>query len=372
MTVRRLAEFGESIFSTMSQLAARHDAINLGQGFPDTDGPARMLEIAQEEIAGGNNQYAPAAGQPVLREALAKTYGVPVDHTLVTVGATEAITATLLGLVEPGQEVIVLEPYYDAYAAAIALADARRVAVPLRPVGNSWDVDVDAVRAAITPSTAMIIVNSPHNPTGSVFSRAALSDLAHLCEESDLLVLSDEVYEDLVFTPAQHTRIAELPGMAARTVTVSSAAKKFNATGWKTGWAIASPDLLAGVLQAKQFMTFAGASPFQPAVAHALLHEQEWLETMVACLAANRAVLADALRTAGHRVFDTAGTYYLVADVGRDGLDYCKDLPAARGVAAIPLAAFTDEPGPWRNLVRFAFCKRPEVIAQAAERLARR
>lgn len=371
MTVERLQEFGETIFATMTALAVENDAVNLGQGFPDSDGPQRMLEIAQENIAGGNNQYAPLRGVPELLSAIAETYSVPQDHVVVTAGATEAITATVLGLVEPGHEVIVLEPYYDAYAAAIALADATRIPVPLKESGNSWDIDVDAVRAAVTDKTAMVIINTPHNPTGSVFSREALTELAKLCVERDLLVLADEVYENLTFG-TDHVSIASLPGMASRTVTVSSAAKSFNCTGWKTGWAIAEPKLLDGVIKAKQFTTFVSTTPFQPAVAHALRYEQEWLDGMVSELAECRTILVEGLEQLGFHVHDTGGTYYVVADVsstGMSGIDFCMQLPVTKGVAAIPLAAFTDNPEPWQHKVRFAFCKRPEIIREAVCRL---
>lgn len=372
MTVHRLQEFGETIFATMTALAVENDAVNLGQGFPDSDGPQRMLDIAQENIAGGNNQYAPLRGVPELVNAIADTYSVPKDHVVVTAGATEAITATVLGLVEPGQEVIVLEPYYDAYIAAIALADATRIPIPLKESGNSWDIDVDAVRAAITDKTAMVIINTPHNPTGSVFSRAALEQLAELCVEKDLLVLADEVYENLTFGDAHHISIAALPGMSERTITVSSAAKSFNCTGWKTGWALAEPALLDGVITAKQFTTFVSTTPFQPAVAHALRYEKEWLEGMVAELEACRSILVAGLVELGFHVHDTGGTYYVVADVsstGMTGVDFCMQLPETKGVAAIPLAAFTDNPEPWKYKVRFAFCKRPEVIREAVRRL---
>lgn len=263
-----------------------------------------------------------------------------------------------------------LEPYYDAYAAAIALAGAKRVAVPLKQVGQTWDIDVPAVRAAVTANIAMIIVNSPHNPTGSVFSRAALGKLAKLCVERDLIVLSDEVYEHLVFGDAQHIRIADLPGMWLRTISVSSAAKSFNCTGWKTGWAVAARDLLSGVVKAKQFMSYVGVTPFQPAVAYALRHEMSWVREMVGGLDRKRQLLADGLRSAGYRVFDTAGTYYLVADVRENGIEYCRNLPKTKGVAAIPLHAFTDHPEKWRTLVRFAFCKKDEVLQEAVRRLA--
>lgn len=379
MTVQRLQQCGETVFSTMTALATKHNAINLGQGFPDTDGPpARMLEIAQEQIATGHNQYAPPLRgvPPQLLDALSAHYGVPpTDHLVVTAGATEAITATVLGLVEPGQEVIVLEPYYDAYAAAIALADATRVppVPPLTPpTAGTWDLDVDAVRAAVTDKTAMIIINSPHNPTGSVFSRPpALDALAELCVEHDLLILADEVYEDLVFH-GSFTSVRDLPGMAERTIKISSAAKSFNATGWKTGWAIATPELLDGVIKAKQFMSFVSTTPFQPAVAHALTHEQQWQTNMVTGLEECRDILAEGLASLGYEVFATPpGTYYLVADVHENAIEFCTRLPAERGVAAIPLSPpFTDNPPePWKNFVRFAFCKRPEVIREAVKRL---
>ena len=374
MTVRRLQPFGETIFATMSAAAAKHNAINLGQGFPDTDGPPRMLEIAQREIARGNNQYAPGKGVEVLRSAVADSRGVGTEEVLITVGATEAISATVLGLVEPGSEVIVFDPYYDAYAAAIALAGAQRVSVPLRQVDRTWDLDTAAFAAAITDKTSMVIINSPHNPTGSVFSRAALEEFARICVAHDLTVLSDEVYEHLIFEGNQHTRINELPGMKSRTVTSSSAAKSYNATGWKTGWAIAEPALLDGVIKAKQFMTYVGATPFQPAVAHAIHNERAWLRRMVDSLAVGKNILADGLRNAGLKVYDTAGTYFIVADVSPlgfdDGTDYCMGLPELQGVAAIPLAGFSDHKETWKPLVRFAFCKRHDVLREASERLA--
>lgn len=380
MTVARLRQFGETVFATMSAKAVEHDAVNLGQGFPDSDGPARMLEIACEQIRGGNNQYGPGRGMAVLREAVAAqrardhqvTYD-PGTEVLVTVGATEAISATVLGLVEPGSEVIVLEPYYDAYAAAIALAGAQRVAVPLVADGATWTVDVDAVRAAVTKRTAMIIVNSPHNPTGSVFSRAALAELAAVCVERDLLVLSDEVYENLLLDAASHTALASLPGMFERTVTVSSAAKSWNVTGWKTGWALAPAPLLDAVLKAKQFMSYVGATPFQPAVAHALNQESEWLAGMVADLAVGRDLLVTGLQDAGLEVHDTHGTYFVVADIAglgeRDGVEFCLNLPAAIGVAAIPVQVFCDDQGPWRTKVRFSFGKRHDTLRLGVERL---
>ncbi|WIM68345.1 pyridoxal phosphate-dependent aminotransferase [Corynebacterium breve] len=379
MTVQRLQPFGETIFATMTARAVEFNAINLGQGFPDSDGPTRMLEIAREEIAAGNNQYGPGRGMLALREAISRQrlrdYNVAYDpdtEVLVTVGATEGITATVLGLVEPGSEVIVLEPYYDAYAAAIALAGAHRVSVPLVTAGNSWTVDVDAVRAAITDRTAMIIVNSPHNPTGSVFAAADLEELAEVAVSCDLLVLSDEVYEHLLFDDHTHTALASLPGMFERTVTVSSAAKTFNATGWKTGWALAPVELMEGIIKAKQFMTYVGATPFQPAVAWALDNAGDWLQGMVAELAEGRDLLQEALRATGLQVHDTHGTYFTVVDLptGYDGVKFCMDLPEKAGLAAIPVEVFTDQSESWRRQVRFAFCKKPETLSRASSLLA--
>lgn len=376
-TVERLRAFGGTIFAEMSDLANRHGAVNLGQGFPDWDGPPRMLEVAREQISAGNNQYPPGRGFPGLREAVAADRaarcGVGYDpdaEVLVTVGATEAIAAAVLGLVETGREVILIEPYYDSYAAAVALAGARRVAVPLVRDGQRFVLDVDALRSAVTPDTAMIVVNTPHNPTGTMLSAAELSVIAEVACEHDLLVLADEVYEHLVFD-AQHVPIASLPGMRERTVTVSSAAKTFNVTGWKIGWALAPKPLLDGVLAAKQFLTFVGGAPFQPAVEHALRHEQRWVEELRLSLLDKRDRLAGALRTAGFDTLETAGTYYVCVDLGDgvDGLDFCRRLPAERGVAAVPVSVFTDHPEAWRGVVRFAFCKKDDVLDEGVRRL---
>lgn len=378
--VNRLQPFGETIFATMTANAVAHDAINLGQGFPDSDGPAQMLDTAQNQISTGNNQYGPGRGLPELRAAIARQqqrrYGLRYDaatEVLVTVGATEAITATVLGLVEPGSEVIVIEPYYDAYSAAIALAGARRIAVPLQQIDNTWELDATGIRAAVTERTALIVLNNPHNPTGSVFDAAQLGALAKIAVEFDLPVLSDEVYEYLTFDGATHTPLAGIPGMRERTITVSSAAKTFNVTGWKTGWALAVPELLDAVLSAKQFLTYVGATPFQPAVAHALDEEEPWVAGMVRDLAANRDRLSAALTAAGFSVYHSPGTYFVVADIAplgyTDGVEFCVGLPERVGVAAIPVQVFTDDPAAWATKVRFAFCKRPEVIDEAIRRL---
>ncbi|WP_420880233.1 pyridoxal phosphate-dependent aminotransferase [Rhodococcus sp. (in: high G+C Gram-positive bacteria)] len=381
-TVSRLQPFASTIFAEMTALATEHDAINLGQGFPDTDGPASMLEVARQAIADGLNQYPPGPGMPVLRQAIvadrAARYGIshdPNSEVLVTVGATEAISAAVLGLVEPGEEVVLIEPYYDSYAAAVALAGAVRRAVPLVRDGERYALDVDGLRAAITPNTKMLVVNSPHNPTGTVFTEAELLAVAELACEHDLLVLSDEVYEHLVFDGLTHTPLAALPGMYERTVTVSSAAKTFNVTGWKTGWACGPAELIDGVRSAKQFMSFVAGGPFQPAVAHALEHEQRWVQQMRNELQGKRDLLASALRGAGFGVYSGGGTYFLLADISalgtRDGIEFCRRLPREVGVAGVPVSVFTDHPQQWNHLVRFAFCKRDEVLAEAVSRLGR-
>ncbi|MFZ0831637.1 MAG: aminotransferase class I/II-fold pyridoxal phosphate-dependent enzyme, partial [Mycobacterium sp.] len=284
MTVSRLAPFATTVFAEMSALAARLGAVNLGQGFPDEDGPPAMLEAARQAIADGVNQYPPGRGVAALREAIAadrqRKYGTsydPDDEVLVTVGATEAIAAAVIGLVEPGSEVVLVEPYYDSYAPVLAMAQAQRTTVPLVPDGGGFALDVDALRRAVTPRTAAMVVNSPHNPTGTVLTEAELTTIAEVAVEADLLVITDEVYEHLVFDDARHLPLTAFPGMAERTVTISSAAKMFNCTGWKIGWACGHADLIAGVRAAKQFITYVGGAPFQPAVALALNTRQDWV-----------------------------------------------------------------------------------------------
>lgn len=379
-TVDRLRPFGSTIFAEMTALAVTKGAVNLGQGFPDTDGPASMLAAAQDAIAGGLNQYAPGPGMPVLRDAIAadraRNYGIeydPAAEVLVTVGATEAIAATILGLVEPGEEVLLIEPYYDSYAAAVALAGARRKTVPLVADGTGFSLDVDALERAVGPSTKLLIVNSPHNPTGAVLSRTELVRISEIAIAHDLLVLTDEVYERLTFDDGEHLPLATLPGMFERTVTVSSAAKTFNATGWKTGWALGPSNLIDAVRAAKQFMTFVGGTPFQPAVAHALNFESDWVAELRSALENKRDFLSTALSKAGLDVKSSAGTYFVCADVAAigetDALEFCRSLPDRIGVAAVPVTAFVDHPEPWKTLVRFAFCKKDEVLSEAAERL---
>ncbi len=376
--VSRLTPFTSTIFAEMTALATRTGAVNLGQGFPDTDGPASMLAAAQEAIASGVNQYPPGPGRPELRAAIVAQrarYGVEFDpdtEVLVTVGATEAIAAALLGLVEPGDEVILFEPYYDSYAASVALAGATRKVVSLVD-GERFSVDLDAVRAAITPRTRAILVNSPHNPTGTVFTREELAGIAALCVEHDLIAITDEVYESLTYDGVPHLPLCTFPGMAERTVTISSAGKMFNCTGWKIGWVCAPKDLVGAVRAAKQFMTFVGGAPFQPAVAHALQHESAWVTKLRDDLAVKRDRLSEGLAAAGFGVRPSAGTYFVCADVRplgfTDGAELCWQLPERIGVAAVPVQVFTDSPDQWKHIVRFAFCKKDEVLDEAIERL---
>ena len=379
--VPRLRPFTSTIFAEMTALAARTGAVNLGQGFPDTDGPAGMLEVARSAIASGHNQYPPGPGISTLRNAIAEhqaaRYGLvhdPDTEVLVTVGATEAISAALLALVQQGDEVLLIEPYYDSYAAAVALAGARRRCVPLVADGDRFALDLDALAGAITPATRALLLNSPHNPTGTVLRRPELEALAALAVEHDLLVITDEVYEHLVFDGAQHLPIAAFPGMAQRTLSVSSAGKTFSVTGWKIGWVCGPAHLVAAARAVKQFLTFVGGAPFQPAVAHALRTEQGWVAAQRAALQDKQHRLATGLRTAGFGLHRSEGTYFICADIRplgySDGLQFCRDLPTRAGVVAIPVQAFVDDPAPWRHLVRFAFCKREEVLDEAMTRLA--
>ncbi|GAB2715329.1 pyridoxal phosphate-dependent aminotransferase [Nocardia thraciensis] len=379
-TVARLRPFGATIFAEMTELAVEHGAVNLGQGFPDTDGPAAVLEAARQAIADGVNQYPPGRGMPGLRRAIAadraRRYGIDYDpgsQVLVTVGATEAIAASILGLVEPGEEVVLIEPYYDSYAAAVALAGATRRTARLIPDGTGFALDIDSLRAAITPRTRMLLLNSPHNPTGTVLGRGDLMAIAELAREHDLLVVTDEVYEHLTFDGHQHISIATLPGMFERTVVISSAAKTFSVTGWKIGWACAPAPLIDGVLAAKQFLTFVGGGPFQPAVAHALEHEMAWVAALRDSLSEKRILLSQALSDAGFDVKRSDGTYFVCADISaltdHDAHTFCRELPERLGVAAVPLSVFADDKNSWNRLVRFAFCKQDSTLTEAVRRL---
>jgi N-succinyldiaminopimelate aminotransferase len=384
MTVSRLQPYAVTVFAEMSALATRIGAVNLGQGFPDEDGPPAMLKVAQDAIAAGVNQYPPGPGIAPLREAVAaqrqRIYGIEYDpetEVLVTAGATEAIAATVLGLVEPGSEVLLIEPFYDSYSPVIAMAGCHRVAVPLTQSGGGFGIDVEALRRAVTPRTRALIVNSPHNPTGWVASDADLTALAELAVANDLLVITDEVYEHLVFDGHRHLPLAGYPGMAGRTVTISSAAKMFNVTGWKIGWACGPSDLIAGVRAAKQYLTYVGGAPFQPAVADALNNEDDWVAALRDAFQAKRDRLGTALSDLGFAVHASAGTYFLCVDprpLGYgDSTAFCAELPERAGVAAIPMSAFCDPAsahiGDWNHLVRFAFCKRDDTLDEAIRRL---
>ncbi|MGW2305127.1 pyridoxal phosphate-dependent aminotransferase [Streptomyces sp. NPDC001809] len=380
---RRLAEFGTTIFAEMSALAASTGAINLGQGFPDTDGPEQIREAAVRALRDGRgNQYPPGPGVPELRSAIAdhqrERYGLAYDpdaEVLVTAGATEAIAASLLALVEPGDEVIALEPYYDSYAACVAMAGGTRVPVTLRPHEGAYVLDLDELRAAVTDRTRLILLNTPHNPTGTVLTRAELTAVAELAVERDLLVVTDEVYEHLVFDDAEHVPIASLPGMRERTVTIGSAGKTFSFTGWKVGWITASPELTAAVRSAKQFLTYVSSGPFQYAIAEALRLPAAYFDTLRADLSAKRDLLSDGLAQAGFEVYRPSGTYFVTTDIRPlgtgDGFAFCRSLPERAGVVAIPNAVFYDHREAGAPFVRFAFCKRTEILEEAVSRLKR-
>ncbi len=367
----RLAGLGTTIFTEMTALAVRTGAINLGQGFPDTDGPPAVIEAAVAALRGGENQYAPLPGVPALREAVLDHqrdwYGLEPEDVLVTFGATEAIASALLGLCDPGDEVVVLEPYYDSYAACIAFAGATRSPVTLRPPG--FEVSDEAVRVAIGPRARVLLLNSPHNPTGRVLSRAELELIAAACVEHDLICVTDEVYEHLVYD-GEHIPIATLPGMASRTLTISSVGKSFSFTGWKIGWCSGPADLVAAARTVKQFLTFAGGTPLQHAAAAALRLPRAEVDGIRDDLRLKRDQLCAGLEAAGLRPIVPAGTYFVNADVGGDAMAFCNALPERCGVVAIPTGVFYDDRDAAPTLVRFAFCKRPEVIAEAASRLA--
>ncbi|KUN94081.1 pyridoxal phosphate-dependent aminotransferase [Streptomyces caeruleatus] len=378
---RRLAEFGTTIFAEMSALALSTGSINLGQGFPDTDGPEEVREAAVRALRDGRgNQYPPGPGVPALRAAISahqeRRYGLSYDvdtEVLVTAGATEAIAATLLALLEPGDEVIALEPYYDSYAACIAMAGGTRVPVTLRPHEGSFRLDLDELRDAVTDRTRLLLINTPHNPTGTVLTRAELAAVAELAVERDLLVVTDEVYEHLVFDDAEHLPLAGFPGMRERTVTIGSAGKTFSFTGWKVGWATGSRELVTAVRSAKQFLTYVSSGPFQYAVAEALALPDTYFETLRADMRAKRDVLAAGLAEAGFEVFRPAGTYFITTDIRplgeSDGFAFCRALPERAGVVAIPNAVFYDHREAGAPFVRFAFCKRTDVLQAATDRL---
>ena len=376
---RRARGFGTTIFGEMSALATATGAVNLGQGFPDTDGPPEILEAAVAAIRGGANQYPPALGIPELRRAIAdhrrRRYGLdhdPASEVLVTAGATEAIAAALLALCEPGDEVVVLEPFYDSYSASIALAGGVRVPVTLR--APDFRPDLAELRAAITPRTRLLLLNSPHNPTGMVLRDDELAEIARCCVEHDLVAITDEVYEHLVFE-GEHRPLATFPGMADRTVSISSAGKTFSITGWKIGWVCATAELVDAVRTVKQFLTYVNGAPFQPAVALGLDHAEALVAPLLATLRDGRDQLVDGLASVGFDVHRPAGTYFVTADAAPlgvdDGLALCRRLPREAGVVAIPCSVFYGDPATAPTLLRFACCKRPEVLAEAVDRLRR-
>ncbi len=375
----RLEGLGTTIFAEMSALAVATSSINLGQGFPDTDGPEVMLDAAVAAIRSGkHNQYPPGPGIAPLREAVSqhqkRFYDLDFDpetEVLITAGATEAIASALLALVEPGDEVVALEPYYDSYAAGIAMAGGVRVPVTLR--APDFRLDVDALRKAITPKTKLLLINSPHNPTGTVLTADELRAIAEVANEHDLLVVTDEVYEHLAFDGAPHIPLVSYPGMRERTVSISSAGKTFAVTGWKIGWVCATPELVTAVRTAKQFLTYVSGGPLQPAVATALALGDSYYDELRASLQAKRDRLCAGLAEVGFDVFRPQGTYFVTTDVralGYDnGVEFCRMLPQRCGVVAIPHEVFYDHVEVGRPLVRWAFCKRDEVLDEAVERL---
>ena len=374
----RLSGLGTTIFAEMSALALRTGSVNLGQGFPDTDGPAEVIDVAVDALRSGRNQYAPGTGVPELRHAIAdhqkRFYGVDVDpdsEVGVTTGATEAIASALLGLVDPGDEVIVLEPYYDSYVAVIQMAGGVRRPVTLR--APDFRLPVDELRAAVSPRTTAILLNSPHNPTGTVLRREELGAIAAVAIEHDLVVISDEVYEHLAFDGLPHIPIATLPGMAERTLTISSGGKSFSFTGWKIGWATGPADLVRAMIGAKQFLTYTSGSPLQPAISHALGAGDAYFDDLRAQLQSQRDLLCAGLAEIGFEVFVPEGTYFATTDITplgfADGVEFCRALPELAGVVAIPHQVFYDHVDVGRPLVRWAFCKQPSVIEEALERL---
>jgi len=374
---RRLEGLGTTVFAEMSALALETGAVNLGQGFPDTDGPPEVAEAAIAAIRAGINQYPPGPGIPDLRQAVAehqkRFYGLDVDpatEVVVTTGATEAVAAALLGLVDPGDEVVALEPFYDSYTACIQMAGGVRVPVTLR--APDFRLDVERLRAAVTPRTRLILLNSPHNPTGTVLTREELAAVAELAVERDLVVVTDEVYEHMTYD-VPHLPLATFPGMAGRTLTISSAGKTFSFTGWKVGWATGPRHLVRAVLMAKQFLTFVSGAPFQPAVAAGLRLPDAFFDGVRDELRRKRDLVCAGLRDAGFEVFEPQGTYFVTADVRplgfTDGLQLCRELPHRVGVVAIPHQVFYDDVEAGRPLVRFAFCKRDEVLVEAMTRL---
>ncbi len=377
---RRLGGLGNSIFGVMSARALATNSVNLGQGFPDVDGPSAIARAAADAVlAGHGNQYPPAVGIPELRRAVAehqrRFYGLGYDpdtEVLITAGATEAIAASLLALLEPGDEVIAFEPYYDSYVANIAMAGATRVPLTLRP--PEFRPDLARLESLITSKTRLLLLNSPHNPTGMVLTRAETQAIARIAIDNDLLVVTDEAYEHLTFG-AEHVPFATVEEMRGRLVSIGSAGKTFSFTGWKVGWATASPELIAAVRTTKQFLTYVSSGPFQYAVAEALGLPDSYYAEMAADLRAKRDLMSAGLREIGFRVYEPDGTYFITTDISplgeQDAMEFCLGLPDRAGVVAIPSAVFYDDhPDEGRTMVRFAFCKRQELLKEALSRLS--
>ncbi len=373
----RFASFGETIFAEISRLALQHDAINLGQGFPNFDGPAFVKHATVDAVLSGHNQYARMFGMPVLTERIAAQFSrrsglniEPDQHVTVTSGCTEALAATFLGLVNPGDEVILFEPYYDSYRACVAMAGATPKFITLRP--PKFAVSEAQLRTAFTDRTRAILINTPHNPTGKVFSRAELELIASLCKQHNVLAVTDEVYEHLVFE-GEHVFLASLDGMAERTVTLSSLGKTFSLTGWKIGWAVAQPELTRAVRMAHQYLTFATATPLQFGAAAALDAPQSYFETFRRQYTERRDVLIEGLSAVGFTVYPPMGTYFVLADHSTfgfsDDVAFCKHLIEKVGVAAIPPSAFYEHRAEGAKLVRFAFCKDVDMLRAAVDRL---
>ncbi|MFC6355068.1 aminotransferase class I/II-fold pyridoxal phosphate-dependent enzyme [Luethyella okanaganae] len=369
-----------TIFAEMSALAVRTGAINLGQGFPDEDGPMEVLEAARGAIADGTNQYPPGLGLPMLRQAIAthqeRFYGIRLDadrEVLVTAGATEALAATILALVDDGDEVVTFEPFYDSYGAMISLARGIHRTVPLH--APDFQPDLDQLRDTVTDRTRLILVNSPHNPTGAVLPRETLELIVELAHRHNAIIVTDEVYEHLTFEVA-HLPIAALPGARERTISVSSGGKTFNTTGWKIGWLSGPADYVTAILAVKQFLTFVNGAPFQPAIAIGLGLPDSFFRRAAADLEAKRDVLSLGLAAAGFTVSRPLGGYFLVADATplgySDGSELCRRLPELAGVVAVPISAFVHEHrrADYSSLLRFAYCKKVDVLERAAARLA--
>ncbi len=376
----RLQGFGTTIFSEMSALAVQTGALNLGQGYPDSDGPDEVKQAAIDAIFAGVNQYPPGPGTMDLRKAIAehqqRFYGIglnPADEVLVTAGATEALAATLLGLCETGDEVIAFDPTYDSYAAGIAMAGAVLKPVPLRPQGDgTFQFDDEELRRAFTTRTRLIMLNTPHNPTGKVFTRSEMQLIAELCQERNVIAVTDEVYEHMVFDGV-HVPLSCLPGMNERTVTIGSAGKTFSFTGWKIGWATGPAPIISAVRTAKQFLTYVNGAPFQPAIAVGLRLGDDYFDSILTDMGRKKDLLCDKLTTAGFDVLVPQGTYFATADISpvtsKKSVEFCMSLPEEAGVVAVPCSVFYSDERMGQDHIRFCFAKSDALLAEAGDRL---